>query len=293
MYVDSHCHLDDPQFDPDRSAVIARARAAGVRYLLAIAGGNGPHDLGAGLRIMEQAEVLLREPPSSAGGPGASETIQGGLLEIYMAGGIHPHEAAKAQEKHYEELRRLAEHPKFLAVGEIGLDYHSDHSPRDLQKEVFIKQLDLARELRLPIIIHCRDAWDDLRSILHTQWVDDRGSGDIATPCPGGILHCFSGTCEDAQDLVACGFIVSFAGNLTFRKAEALRSVARAVPPERLLTETDCPYLAPVPYRGKRCEPAYVRETTGQLAILHGISQEAMARRVLENFRRFFDLAAF
>jgi len=257
MFVDSHAHLDGPEFDADRDAVIERARAAGLRYLLVIGGANGLEQMGEVLDITE------------------------GHDWIYAAAGIHPHEASKAQDAHCDLLRRLAPRPKFLAVGEIGLDYYYDHSPREVQKQVLIRQLELANESKVPIIIHCRDAWPDVRDILRAHW---RGTG------LGGILHCFSGSRDDALELMEYGFLVSFAGNLTFKKADNLRAVAREIPLDRVLTETDCPYLAPVPYRGKRNEPAYVAEVTRELARLHDLSEEAMGQRVIRNFAEFFRL---
>ena len=257
MLVDSHAHLDGSEFDVDREAVIERARAAGLRYLLVIGGASGPEQMGAALPIAESHDW------------------------IYAAAGIHPHEASKAQDLHFDLLRCLTCETKFLAVGEIGLDYYYDHSPREVQKKVLIRQLDLAREVKLPIIIHCRDAWPDLRDILRAHW---RDTG------LGGILHCFSGTRADAFELMDWRFLVSFAGNLTFKKADDLRAVAGEIPLDRLLTETDCPYLAPVPYRGKRNEPAYVAEVTRELARLHNLSEEAMGHRVVGNFAEFFRL---
>jgi TatD DNase family protein len=257
QFVDSHAHLDGSEFDGDRDAVIERARAAGLRYLLVIGGANGLEQMGAALNIAENHEW------------------------IYAAAGIHPHEASKAQDPHFDLVQRLAQKSKFLAVGEIGLDYYYDHSPREVQKKVLVRQLDLAREVKLPIIVHCRDAWPDLREIIRTHWRD----GGL-----GGILHCFSGTRGDAFELIDWRFLVSFAGNLTFKKADDLRAVASEIPLDRLLTETDCPYLAPVPYRGKRNEPAYVAEVTRELARLHNLSEEAMGQRVVENFVEFFRL---
>ena len=258
QFVDSHAHLDGSEFDADREAVIERARAAGLHYLLVIGGASGPEQMGVALDIADTHDW------------------------IYAAAGIHPHEASKAEDAHFDLLRRLARRPKFLAVGEIGLDYYYDHSPREVQKQVLIRQLDLAREVKLPVIIHCRDAWADLREIIRVHW---RDTGR------GGILHCFSGSSEDALELMDWGFLVSFAGNLTFKKADDLRAAAAAIPLERLLTETDCPYLAPVPYRGKRNEPAYVAEVTRELARLRNLSEEGMGQRVVANFAEFFQLA--
>jgi TatD DNase family protein len=257
QFLDSHAHLDGSEFDSDREGVIERARTAGLRYLLVIGGANGLEQMRAALKIAENHEW------------------------IYAAAGIHPHEASKAQDAHFDLLRHLARQPKFLAVGEIGLDYYYDHSPREVQKKILIRQLALAGELKLPIIIHCRDAWPDLREIIRAYW---RDTG------LGGILHCFSGTRQDAFELMDWRFLVSFAGNLTFKKVDDLRAVAGEIPPERLLTETDCPYLAPVPYRGKRNEPAYVVEVTRELARLHNLSEEAMGQRVVGNFAEFFRL---
>lgn len=257
QFVDSHAHLDGPEFDADRDAVIERARQAGLKYLLLIGGASGPETLGAALPIAEPHDW------------------------IFTAAGIHPHEAKDAEDRHFEELRALAAHPRMLAIGEIGLDYHHDHSPRDAQKGVFVRQLCLAREFRLPIIIHCRDAWPDLRATVRDEW---RSAG------LAGILHCFTGSREDAFDLIDAGFYVSFAGNLTFNKAVELRDVARVIPFDRLLSETDCPYLAPVPHRGRRNEPAYVRDVTRQLAAVHNLAEEEMGRRLLENFERLFQM---
>lgn len=256
-FVDSHCHLDDSAFDADRDQVIERARAAGLKYLLTIGGGLGPDELGVGIPIAARHEW------------------------IYTSVGIHPHEAARAEEYHFENLRAAATQPKVLAIGEIGLDYYYDHSPRETQKQVLIWQLEIARDVKRPVIIHCRDAWTDLSQIFEPRW---RSSG------LGGILHCFTGTRDEARRFLDWGFLVSFAGNVTFKKAENLRDAARSVPLDRLLTETDSPYLAPVPHRGKRNEPAFVQEVTRALASLHKLSEEEMGRHAVENFARFFQL---
>jgi TatD DNase family protein len=249
--LDSHAHLDDSDFDPDRAAVIARARAAGLRYILLACGGTGPERLDSPLAIAESHDW------------------------IYASVGVHPHDAQHFTDSHAEKILQLGRHPKVVAVGEIGLDYYYDHSPRDVQKQVLIRQMELARELKRPIITHCRDAWADLREVVTAHW---KSAG------LGGILHCFTGGQEDADAFLDWGFLISFAGNLTFKKAENLREVARVVPLARLLTETDSPYLAPVPYRGKRNEPAYVRGVTQELARLRNLPEEEIAHQVLENF---------
>ncbi|HET7841576.1 MAG TPA: TatD family hydrolase [Terriglobia bacterium] len=254
QFLDSHCHLDDSSFDSDREAVIERARAAGITYLLTI-GGSRPEEVGSGLPIAAQHDW------------------------IYTSAGIHPHEALHARDHHFDLLRQTTAQPKVIAIGEIGLDYFYDHSPREIQKQVLIRQLAVAREVKLPIIIHCRDAWADLAGIVQDHW----SSSGLA-----GILHCFTGTRDDAEKFLDWGFMISFAGNVTFKKAEGLREVARYAPLDRLLTETDSPYLAPVPHRGKRNEPSFVVETTRALAALRNLSEEEMGLRAVVNFIRFF-----
>ena len=257
-FLDSHCHLDGADFETDREAVIERARAAGVKIMMAIGGGSGPDELSVSVPIAQAHEG------------------------IYAAVGVHPHEAKKVEERHYDVLRAAAAQPKVLAIGEIGLDYFYNHSPRDIQQRVLIRQLELAREVKRPIVIHCRDAWEDLRRVIGEHW---KASG------LGGILHCFTGDEETALAFIGWGFLISFAGNITFKKADNLRDAARRIPRDRLLTETDCPYLAPVPHRGQRNEPAFVCEVTRQLAALQGVGEEEMARAVMNNFVQFFRLA--
>jgi TatD DNase family protein len=253
MLVDSHCHLDFPQFDADREAVLDRAEMAGLRAILAVGVGQGPPQLDAGLRM-----AALRP-------------------WIYATVGIHPHEARLADEAAFAELARLAREPKVLAVGEIGLDYHYDHSPRPVQRQVFIRQMELAQAAGKPIVIHCREAWPDCLELLEQFW---RPSG-----LPG-IFHCFSGGPEVAERGLAMGFYISFAGNLTFPKATGLREMAAQLPLERLLVETDAPYLAPVPHRGKRNEPAFVAEVARKLAELRGITPEQACEQTASNFFR-------
>jgi TatD DNase family protein len=253
--IDSHAHVDDAAFDSDRGAMLERARAAGVETILAI--GGGPVSLGSSLPFAESHNW------------------------IYAAAGIHPHEARLATDTHFQILSRLAEHPRLLAWGEIGLDYHYDHSPRDVQQRVLVQQLELARASRRPIIIHCREAWPDCLALLDAHW----RSADL-----GGIFHCFGGTLEEARHGVEMGFLVSFAGNLTYPKAQNLRDVAAALPAEALLIETDSPYLAPQGHRGRRNEPAFVAEVARTLASVRNLAPQEAAELTAANFRRFFSL---
>lgn len=255
--VDSHAHVDSSDFDADREAMLARAQAAGVQTILAI--GGGPDAMGSELPFAEKYNW------------------------IFAAGGIHPHEAQLATPEHYEILATLAKHPRFLAVGEIGLDYHYDHSPRDVQKRVFIEQLAVAHAAHRPVILHCREAWPDCLEILEQHW---RSSG------LGGIFHCFGGTEEEARQGIDMGFLVSFAGNVTYPKAPNLREVAKGLPLESLLIETDSPFLAPKSHRGRRNEPSYVAEVAQTLAIVRNLPPAQVASITAANFRRFFGLGA-
>jgi TatD DNase family protein len=264
MFVDSHAHLDGKQFDSDREQVISRARDAGVQTIVAIGNGDGPEQVDCGTRLAEKYDF------------------------IYATIGIHPHEARLANEAAYQNMERLAKHPKVIAWGEIGLDYYYDHSPREVQKEVFRRQMELAAAAKLPIVIHCRpsearhDAWDDCLSLMRDQW---------APTALGGILHCFTGTWPQARVALDMGFMISFAGNLTFPKAQQIRHAALEVPLDRMLIETDSPYLAPVPHRGKRNEPAFVKETARKLGELRGVTADEIGRQTSRNFYNFFKLA--
>jgi TatD DNase family protein len=249
--IDSHCHLDNPQFDPDREAVIDRALAAGVERMVVIGTGEGPPDLEAGIRLADRHEP------------------------IYATVGIHPHDASKATSETYKKLAGLLKHPKVIALGEIGLDYHYDHSPREVQRDVFIQQLLIAGEAGKPIVIHTREAWEDTITLLEVYW-RPRGLG--------GIMHCFSGGPDQAALCVDLGFHLSFGGILTFPKAIDVQEAARRTPADRILIETDAPYLAPVPHRGKRNEPAFVAETAHKLAQLRGVEREEIARTTSKNF---------
>ncbi len=253
--VDSHCHLDDEKFDADRDATIERARAAGVERMMAIGTGDGPPDLEAALRLARQHEF------------------------IYATVGVHPHDAAKATPETFDQLTELAAEPKVLAIGEIGLDYHYDFSPRDVQRRVFRNQLALAAAARKPIVIHTREAWQDTLSVVR----------DHGLPF-GGIMHCFTAGAKEAAEALELGFYLSFGGILTFPKADAVRDAAARTPEDRLLIETDSPYLAPVPHRGKRNEPAFVVETARRLAELRATSLERIAALTTQNFSRLFKL---
>jgi TatD DNase family protein len=257
--IDSHAHLEFPQFDDDRQAMLDRARAAGVVGIAAIGSGSGPAQLEAALPFAEEHDW------------------------IWATIGIHPHEAAEATEEHFARLAGLARHPKVIAWGEIGLDYHYDHSPRDVQRRVFSRQLEMAREARLPVILHCREAWDDTLGIFEREW---------ARTGLGGIFHCFSGTLEEARRGLDMGFLISFAGNLTYPKSEPLRQVARQLPADRLLIETDSPFLPPQGHRGKRNEPAFVLEVAKTLANVRDLTAEEIGAITAANFRRLFRLEA-
>jgi TatD DNase family protein len=263
MFIDSHAHLEGKRFDQDRDQVVERARAAGVEAILAIGIGDGPGTLDCAIKLAERFPAM------------------------YATTGIHPHEAQLAKDSDFAEMERLARHPKVIAWGEIGLDYFYDHSPRDVQAKVFRQQMDLARTARLPIVIHCRasdgteNAWDDTVRLLREHW---KASG------LGGILHCFSGNLAHARAALDLGFLISFAGNLTFPKAQTIRDVAKQVPLDRILIETDSPFLAPVPHRGQRNEPALVVETARVLAQIRELALEEIAAHTTDNFYRFFSL---
>ena len=252
MLTDSHAHIDDPRFDADRDAVLARAREAGISRILTIGNGRGPDDMGCGIPIAESMDW------------------------IYTSVGIHPHDASKVTDSHYQLLERLAQHPRVVAVGETGLDYFYDNSPRDVQQRVFQKQLEAARRLDLPVIIHTRDADDDTEQILRDQG-NDRG-----------VLHCFTSTAKLAEFVLGVGFMISFSGIVTFAKAQQLADIARDVPADRILVETDCPYLAPVPHRGKRNEPAFAVDTARFLASIRNVSLADFAYQTSANFERLF-----
>jgi TatD DNase family protein len=252
--ADSHCHLDDPQFAGDRAAVIERARAAGVGHMLAIGTGEGPPDLEAAVRIANEW-------------PGVLATV-----------GVHPNDTPKITAATFPHLERLLEHPTVRALGEIGLDYHWGIA-KEVQLPAFIEQLALAAATRMPVVIHTRDAWADTLDVLRIHWAS------TGLPC---IMHCFTGDEQQARECLDLGFYLAFGGVATFPKAASLREAARIVPLDRLLLETDAPYLAPAPPRGKRNEPAFLTHTARSIAAVKNISVEELASRTTQNFSRLF-----
>jgi TatD DNase family protein len=253
MLVDHHCHLDFPDFAGDREAVIARAHAAGVEMMVTVC-----------TRISRIANVLAVAQADKA---------------LFCTVGTHPHNAAEELAVGVDEIVRLAGHSKVVAIGESGLDFFYDNSPRPAQLESFRKHIAAARATGLPLVIHARDADDVLADLLEEETAKGRFEA---------VLHCFTGGPALARRALDLGFYISFSGILTFKNAEELRRIAAAVPLERLLVETDAPYLAPVPYRGKRNEPAYVVKTAAALAQLKGLAEGEIARATTENFFRLY-----
>ncbi len=258
MIIDSHAHLEMSQFDADREEVLQRAQRAGVSLILSIGTGEPENT------SIERTLGLTEKYPF-----------------VYAGIGVHPHDARKADEGYWKRMEQWARHPKVRLWGEIGLDYYYDLSPRDTQCAVFRTQMQMARKLGLPVSIHCRDAWPDLMNILN-KYGETYGCG--------GVFHSFTGDAETACACVSKGFMISFSGMVTFKNAESLRSVARSVPLDRLLVETDSPYLAPVPHRGKRNEPAFVVDVGRHLARTIGIEFEELARRTTANMQRLIGL---
>lgn len=251
--VDSHCHLDAGAFREDRNAVVSRAREAGVRWMVSIGSGDGPPDLEAGIRMAESYEF------------------------VFASVGVHPHDASKADESTWIDLPAAAAHPKVVGIGEIGLDYHYNFSPPEIQRSVFQRQLELAAECELPVFIHTREAWRDTADTIRSVY-----SGAPA----GGVFHCFSGGPREAEEALSLGFHLSFSGIVTFPKADGVRSALALTPKDRLLIETDAPYLAPIPHRGKRNEPAYLLRTAEKAAEITGTSLEDLGALTTANWRR-------
>jgi len=254
MIWDTHAHLEDSQFDTDREAVIQRAQEAGITTII---------NIGSSEKTSREAVKLAERYPF-----------------IYAAVGIHPHDAKDCKDETWETLIKLAQNPKVVAWGEIGLDYYRDLSPRDVQRQVFIQQLKLADEMGLPVVIHNRDAHGDILQLIKKYW-----------PQAGGVFHSYSGSWEMARELLSLGFYLSFSGPLTYKNARQAPEVAAKVPEDRFVTETDCPYLPPEPYRGKRNEPAHVREVIKKIAELKGISMEKVIELSHENACRLFGIA--
>jgi TatD DNase family protein len=252
MLVDTHAHLDDPKFDADREAVLQRAWDSGIRRILTIGNGSGPDQMGCGIPIAETHDW------------------------IYTSVGVHPHDAAKVEDRHYSQMEDLAKHEKVKAIGETGLDYHYDNSPRETQRVVFQRQVALADKLGLPVIVHTREADEDTEAILKNANVSR------------GVIHCFTSGDRLADFALGIGFAISFSGIVTFPNAKALADIARRIPADRLLLETDCPYLAPIPHRGKRNEPGFVADTARFVAALRGMTPEELAAQVSANFERLF-----
>lgn len=275
MYIDSHAHLEGTRYDADRDDVLTRTKSAGIGAYLAIGNGEGPDTADCGIRLAEKYSGHPQYP------------------EIWASVGIHPHEANLANDAADAQMLEWARHPRVVGWGEIGLDYFYDHSPREVQKSVFRRQMELAQAAKLPIIIHCRpsdnseNAWDDCLSMIAEHW----SAPDLDSSSLGGILHCFTGSVEHARRGLDLGFMISFAGNITFPKAQNIRDAAQFVPLDRMLIETDSPYLAPVPHRGQRNEPSFVIETARQIGQLRALSAEEIGRQTADNFSRFFKLS--
>jgi TatD DNase family protein len=259
MFVDSHAHIDGPEYDADRPEVIARARAAGVTGILTVGTGD-PHG-----DNFERAVALAEQHD-----------------DVFASLGVHPHDARLFNDEAEQKILSLIkESRKIVAWGEIGLDYHYDNSPREVQREVFRRQLRLARSVNLPVIIHSREADDDTISILREE---------VTGYARGGVLHCFGGGLAMAEGALELGFMISFAGVLTFKNAQSLRDIAVRLPLDRVLIETDCPYLTPVPFRGKRNEPAHVLEVARCLADIHGKPIEEIGKVTSGNFAALFNV---
>ena len=249
MWIDTHCHLASKEFEADLQEVFTRAKENGVEGFIVI---------GA------EALSLADQNPS-----------------IWVAVGIHPHDAAKASQGYLDELKKFAAHKKVVAIGEIGLDYHYDHSPRDVQQKVFAEQLQLAKELNLPVSIHSREAWDDTIRII-------KEAGELPK---GGVFHCFGGNLQEAHQAIDLGFTLSISGIVTFKKAQTLLEVVEKITLEKIVIETDAPFLAPVPYRGKRNEPAFVKLVGEKIAEIRKMAVEEVSRIIKNNTNNLFHLS--
>lgn len=273
MLIDSHAHLDSPRYADDREAMLVRAREEGVGVVLSIGIGEGPLEMHQSLEICREFN--------------ARRLAGANLPRLYASAGIYPHNTPEADAAALARLDSLLAEPEVIACGEIGLDYYHEGAPRDAQLAGLIRQLEIAASRKRPILIHCRgtnestDAWDDIFLVLEEYW---RRTG------LGGVMHCFGGGWEQARRSLDLGFLVSFAGNLTYPKAQPLRDVAARVPLDRILVETDAPWLAPAPHRGERNEPALVVQTAQVLAGLLNGTPEEIAATTTANFCRLFHL---
>jgi TatD DNase family protein len=258
-FLDSHCHVDGSDFDADRAEVIARARAAGVGAMVVVAAPRDLADLERPIRLAES------DP------------------DLYATVGVHPHDAARIEPDWWEVIERLGRHPKVVAIGETGLDYYYDHSPHDAQRAGFARHIEIARALGKPVVCHVRDAHGEAADMLESA-----GVGRTL----GGVIHCFTGTPEDARRYAAAGLFVSFSGIATFKSAAPIRAAVKEVPIDRILIETDCPFLAPIPMRGKRNEPAFLVHTAAVIAGEAGVPVEELAARTTANACALFSLTA-
>jgi TatD DNase family protein len=263
MLIDTHTHLDFPQFNGDRERVIERAATAGIGTIV---------NVGTDLASSKAAVALAEAYP-----------------QVYAAVGVHPHDAKTLTGKMLKELRALASHPIVVAIGEIGLDFYRDLSPRDKQRQAFKQQLALASEVGKPVVIHDRDAHAEVMATLR-RWAEDSRPPSAISHQPMGVLHCFSGDLAMAQEAIELGFYISIAGPVTFKNARRLRELVRQLPLEKLLVETDCPYLTPHPHRGKRNEPAYVKLVAQEVARIKGLSLEEVGRITSDNAQALFAL---
>lgn len=248
--VDTHCHLDHEKFSGEVEALLERAEAAGVRHFLTIGTGDGPPILDVAVRLAEK------------------------YPNVWATVGVHPHDASKVDVRTFDDLKALARHPKVVGIGEIGLDYHHDFSPRELQREVFVEQIRIAEQVGKPVIIHTREAWEDTLPLLRAP----------------GIVHCFSGGPTEARQCLDLGFYLAFGGAITYPKSDSVREAAKLTPADRLLLETDCPYMPPVPFRGKRNEPSYIPHTLKRLAELRSETGDELAAITTANFEELFGL---
>jgi len=257
VLVDTHCHLADPKLRGDLDAILARAREAGLRFMVSVGA------IGSIETDRETVAIAERNP------------------DVYATVGVHPHDAKDCDGDRIAQLRELARSPRVVAIGETGLDFHYMHSPVEAQEAALRRHLELAAELNRPIVIHCRDAEARLAAIVR----------ETGMPPRGGVIHCFTGDAAAAREFLALGFHISFSGIVTFKSAATLREAAPIVPDDRLMAETDAPYLAPEPYRGKRNEPAFVARTFEVLARLRNSDCGAMAAQIAANAQRFFQIA--